>query len=245
MFPAIELGPLSFPAPALTLFLATWLALFLTEKTAQKKGFEAAKLYNLSLIAMGTGIIGSRLVYIARYPGAFVENPGSLFSHNPGLLDLWGGLLFGVFSALGYGQRKDLKLFPTLDILTPGFAVLAIGLGISHLASGNAFGMPANLPWAIDLWGTRRHPSQIYESVISMIIFGFIWSQKNKAKKTAGSLFFEFVALTSGSRLFLEAFRGDSILVFGGIRVIQIVTWFLLAISLYFIFKLGKKKTDG
>jgi prolipoprotein diacylglyceryltransferase len=42
-----------------------------------------------------------------------------------------------------------------------------------------------------------------------------------------------FVALTAGARLFLEAFRGDSTLLFGGIRLAQTIAWMVLAMTLF------------
>lgn len=38
-----------------------------------------------------------------------------------------------------------------------------------------------------------------------------------------------FVALSAGSRLIIEAFRGDSTLVFGGLRMAQILALLVLA----------------
>ena len=49
----------------------------------------------------------------------------------------------------------------------------------------------------------------------------------------AGAQFLAFLAWTAGARLFLEAFRGDSTLVFGGLRLGQILAWFVLATSLF------------
>jgi prolipoprotein diacylglyceryltransferase len=59
------------------------------------------------------------------------------------------------------------------------------------------------------------------------LIFGFIWFRKTEAPP--GSDFLWFSGLTAGSRLILEAFRGDSMLVFGGIRAAQIFAWIILA----------------
>jgi prolipoprotein diacylglyceryltransferase len=42
-------------------------------------------------------------------------------------------------------------------------------------------------------------------------------------------LFLAFIALTAGSRLFLEAFRGDSVVIIGGLRSAQIAAWLVLA----------------
>ncbi|HQU35483.1 MAG TPA: hypothetical protein PLR65_02745, partial [Anaerolineales bacterium] len=48
-----------------------------------------------------------------------------------------------------------------------------------------------------------------------------------------GVLFLNFTALTAGARLFLEAFRADSTLILGGVRLAQVVAW--LALTIVFI----------
>ena len=130
-----------------------------------------------------------------------------------------------------YGQRQKLPFWGTLDALTPLFAILAIGFTLAHLAAGTAFGSPTTLPWGIDLWNATRHPTQIYELITSLIIFGLIWFRKSDS--SPGILFLNFTALTAGARLFLEAFRGDSMLVFGGLRLAQVVAWVVLAVALF------------
>jgi prolipoprotein diacylglyceryltransferase len=48
----------------------------------------------------------------------------------------------------------------------------------------------------------------------------------------AGYRFLYFVALIAGARLFLEAFRGDSVLIGPGIRSVQVAAWAVLAAGL-------------
>jgi phosphatidylglycerol:prolipoprotein diacylglycerol transferase len=105
-----------------------------------------------------------------------------------------------------------------------------MGLALAHLAAGTAFGKPTTLPWGIDLWNAKRHPTQIYELIVSLLIFGILWFRKNGYP--GGSEFLLFTALTAGARLFLETFRGDSILVFGGVRLAQVIAWILLGAAL-------------
>jgi prolipoprotein diacylglyceryltransferase len=48
----------------------------------------------------------------------------------------------------------------------------------------------------------------------------------------------QFVALSAISRLFFEAFRGDSLVTVNNLRVAQIIAWMVLAMSLWSIFRL-------
>ena len=104
-------------------------------------------------------------------------------------------------------------------------------MSLSHLAAGTAFGKPTDLPWGIELWNSTRHPTQVYELIASLLIFGYLWFRKPGSP--VGSDFLRFAALTAGSRLFLEAFRGDSTLILGGIRSAQVVAWIVLAVTLW------------
>jgi phosphatidylglycerol:prolipoprotein diacylglycerol transferase len=111
--------------------------------------------------------------------------------------------------------------------------MLAIGLGVSHLASGAAFGMETSLPWGIELWGATRHPTQVYEVGLALAILLILgWKVKNNPLKD-GALFFLFVALTAGAQLFVEGFRGDSTLLPSGIRIGQVLAWLVLAGGLW------------
>jgi phosphatidylglycerol:prolipoprotein diacylglycerol transferase len=175
-------------------------------------------------------LLGGRLLFAIANFSAFTRSPLSLFSLNIDLFDPLGGFVAALLIGFGYGQRHKLPLWSTLDALTPLFAMSAIGLALAHLAAGTAFGSPTSLPWGIDLWNATRHPTQIYELILSILIFGFIWFPK--INTPARSDFLSFVTLTAGTRLFVEAFRGDSELIFGGVRLAQVLAWIVLALTL-------------
>lgn len=94
----------------------------------------------------------------------------------------------------------------------------------------------------MDLWGATRHPSQLYALLASLLTFSLLWFQKTDSPP--GIYFLTFAALTSGWSLFLEAFRGDSTLVLGGIRSAQIITWIVLALSLLLLDKFSQKSSS-
>ena len=209
---------------------AIWLGLSLAERRAKRSGITKDSLNNIVFYGILGYILGGRLLFMLANLNAFLESPLSIFSPNIDLFDPWAGIVTGVVVGILYGQRKKLPLWPMLDALTPLFAILATGLHLSHLAAGTAFGSPANVPWAIEIWNAARHPTQVYELIASLLIFAFIWFRKPGSH--AGSDFLWFSALTAGSRLVFEAFRGDSTLIFGGIRAAQLMAWLVLALVL-------------
>ena len=233
MFPTIRIGPLSLQAPGLMFLLSLWIGITLAEKSAKVYKVSTDKLSNLILISLVAGVIGARLVYIAQYPQAFAGNLFSIVSLNPGLLDVAGGIITVIIAGFIYGQKKEMDLWRTLDALIPFFGMLAIGRATANLASGDAFGMETTLPWGIELWGATRHPTQIYTMIGALVTLNLVWPPKQGARQEAGVGFLSFSAFTAGYTLFIEAFRGDSTLILGGIRAEQVVAWFVLAVALW------------
>ncbi|MBC8503946.1 MAG: prolipoprotein diacylglyceryl transferase [Anaerolineales bacterium] len=243
MLPILQIGPFAMQTPGLALLLGIWLGLTLAERLAPRFEANANEIYNLTFTALIAGIIGARLSYVLQYPDAFINSPLSLISLNPALLDPIGGAVIGAFAALIYGNRKKLPLWPTLDALTPLLAVAAIAVGISHIASGDAFGMQTDLPWGIELWGLKRHPSQIYEVILASFILGAILPKKEgralgkRGSMVGGRSFWLFLSLSAGARLFLEGFRGDSLTLANGMRIAQVIAWVVLTVSLWMLHK--------
>lgn len=218
------------PRHLILMLAALWLGLSLAEKRAQRHAISVEALSNIVYYSVLGYVIGGRLLFVVANLSAFIESPLSVISINPDLFDATGALIAGTLVGFIYGQRQKLPLWSTLDALTPLFATLAIGLSLLHLAAGTAFGSPTNLPWGIDLWNATRHPSQIYELIASLLIFGWLWFRKTGS--TAGTEFLSFTALTAAAHLFLAAFRGDSTLILGGVRQGQVIAWLILALAL-------------
>ena len=234
MMPILQIGPLAIQLPGLLLILGIYLGLWLAERYSSRYKVAPNTLYSLVLLTLITGFIGARLSYVLRYPEIFTSNPGSLFSLNYTLLDQFGGISVAMLGALVYGQKKGLSFWSTLDALTPLLAAFAITLALAHIASGSAFGAVTKKPWGIELWGAKRHPSQIYEAVTASLILVILWPARQWIKRlVSGGYFLSFCALTSLSVLFLEAFRGDSILLPGGFRLPQVLAMLILLLSLY------------
>lgn len=218
------------PRHLILLLAALWLGLALSEKRAERYHISKDAINNIVFYSLFGYILGGRILYVLSNLPAFAQSPLSTFSINLDLFDPLAAMATAVIVGVIYGYRQKLPLWSTLDVLTPLFAMLAIGLSLAHLAAGSAFGSPTNVPWGTELWNATRHPTQIYELMAAIVIFGLLWVRK--PNRPAGSDFLLFAALTAGARLFLEAFRGDSTLIFGGLRIAQIIAWIVLVLTL-------------
>jgi phosphatidylglycerol:prolipoprotein diacylglycerol transferase len=240
MLPVLNFLGLAIPVPAFTLLIGVWAGLSLAEKHAQRHKLSAEDLYNLAFNALIAGIIGARLIFPLRNVNAFLANPGSLISLNFGLFDPFGGLVVGLLAAFIYGQRKNMPFWPTLDALTPAFAIFMLAFPLANLASGNAFGAETSQPWAIELWGAMRHPVQVYEALGAGLILWYLWPTRQSHETLPGLTFVQFAGLSALARLFFEAFRGNSLVVFSGLRAAQVAAWLVLAAALWGYAKLNQ-----
>lgn len=218
------------PRHLILILAALWLGLTLAEKRVSRHGISKEALNNLVYYSILGYVLGGRLLFVLENLQVFIKSPLNIFSPNIDLFDPAGALVTAILVGFIYGRRQKLPLWSALDGLTPLLAILAIGLHLSHLAAGTAFGNPTNLPWGMELWNAVRHPAQIYELIASLLIFVFLWFRSPGS--FPGSDFLWFTALTAGSRLFLEAFRGDSTLVFNGLRSAQLIAWLILAAAI-------------
>ncbi len=214
------------PRHMILLVLAAWLGLTLAERRSQRHGISSEDLNNITFYALLAFVIGGRFSYILQNIPAFSKSPLSIFSINPNLFDTFGAIAAAGIVTFAYGQRKQLNIWNILDALTPFFAIIAIGLGLSHLAAKTAFGTPTTLPWGIDMWNEIRHPVQIYEILASSLILVLVW--RFKPGPRPGINFLIFAVLTAFSSLVMQSFRAEYEVVFNSIRQEQVITWLIL-----------------
>ena len=231
MVPVLQLGSITLPTAPLVLLLGVWAGAWLAEREAARLGLNGDSVAGLVLIGLVAGVIGARAAYVVQHLGSYLSDLPGVFSPNPATLALGPGLLLGSITMLIAGQRKQLPLWRTLDALAPGLAVLGVAVGVAHLASGDAFGAPARLPWSIVLWEEARHPSQVYEIIGAQAVLA-IWRWSRVRHPFDGFCFLLVVALSAAARVFLEAFRGDSWIIAGGLRGAQVVGLAVLALCL-------------
>jgi len=243
MLPVLQIGPVAIQLPGLLLIAGVWLGSVLTERWAWRSGHSGDGVERLILVGLAAWILGARLGYAARYLEVYARDPLALLALTPVTLAPEVGAAIGLIAALVYGKRRRLPLGPTLDALTPGMAAFAVCLALAHLASGDAFGAPTDVPWAIVLWGMPRHPSQVYELLAALVILAFVLRLRPGAPFT-GYAFGVFVALSATARLVLEAFRGDSVAWFGTLRAAQIVSLAILLAALAVLRRLVQPMAD-
>ncbi|MCC6146850.1 MAG: prolipoprotein diacylglyceryl transferase [Anaerolineaceae bacterium] len=238
MFPILQVGPLSIQSSALVLLVSAWIAVSLIERTASTFELRPELVMKLVFISIVAGLIGGRLLYALQYSSVFISHPLSILLPTPTMFHGPGGFVIGTLTGLIYLQNKGMPLWRVLDTFSGGLTVFLIGTGISHLASGSYFGVPSTLPWALELWGETRQPTQIFEIIGAVLVCWAVWVKLKNFRRgnrswQDGELFLYFLALSSLSYVLVDGLRADTDWLWGSFRAGQAAAWLLLAASLY------------
>jgi 16S rRNA (cytosine1402-N4)-methyltransferase/phosphatidylglycerol:prolipoprotein diacylglycerol transferase len=235
MVPAFHIAGFALPTAPLTFILGAWLAVSLVEWAAGRVyPAQAERIYRLAITGLVAGIIGARLVFVVSHWPAYQGNwLGIIWPINTGFHG-WAGLAVAVAAAFFYGRFHQLDPALSLDALTPGLIIGLMAISLADFLAGPGFGTLSNLPWAISLFGLRRHPVQIYEILIGLAALA-LWWRTSKQPFFTGQLFLTAMTLYSAGRLLVDAFRDNTPLTADGYHIIQIFSLTVLLITLFLI----------
>jgi prolipoprotein diacylglyceryltransferase len=221
VYPILNLGPAAIQLPGLLLLVGFWLSLNLAGRRAKAAGLAEDAVFNAGMVALLAGLAGARLGYVAQHWPAYQNDLRGVLALTTGALSTPAGLLAGAGAAALYLRRQRPSLPVLLDALAPGLALMFAFISLADFSAGSAYGTASDLPWAIELWGARRHPTQLYEFVAALATLGLLrWMRALWPR--AGDLFLSFLLIYGGARLFLDAFRADPWLLPGGYRAVQV-----------------------
>lgn len=224
MYPLVRLGPFNLASGGLLLLLALVLGSTLMERAARRRGGAALadQASSSSLPALMGAVIGGRLWYGLLNWDLYSANPALFIA--PRVADLaWpGALLGGLLAGWLWGRWRR---FDTVAVagaaalgLLPAQALASAGL----LLSGDAFGLPTTLPWGVPLFGTSRHPTQLYLALTALLGYtALLWLARRPVPP--GALFVAYLGVQGLTLLLLEPLRADSLLLPYGIRAAQVV----------------------
>ena len=222
MSPVLQIGPLALPTYPISLLVAFWAGLALSARAAGRLGVDGDHIWNAGLYGLLATIIVGRLAHGIAFWPAYVMQPLDIVGLNAQAF-LWGpGALAGLLVAAWYIHRHKLPWATVLDAAAPGVLAGLVIANLGALLAGNDVGAPANLPWAVDLWGVSRHPVQIYTALGELITLAVVLHTLRKPLRpgTAALLGLLGWGLTTW---LVEPFRAESPTVVAGIRMWQMI----------------------
>jgi len=247
MFPVLQLGPLSLPTYPLALLLAGWLALEVGARAARWLGVDGDHVYNVGLYGLVAGIVAARLGHVIAYWPAYRSQPLEIVGFNISAFLLWPGIAAALAVAGWYIYRRRLPPATMLDASAPGLLIGVAVAGVGALLAGRAYGAPAaDLPWAVNLWGVARHPSQVYEALAALAVALLaLWLIRQGGRPGAAAL----VALAGYglSRWLLEPFRAAEVspVILGGLRAAQVWGLAVALAALWGVRATGRRGRPG
>ena len=233
MFPILNIGPLAIQTPGLLIIFGIYISIIVVEKQSKRYLLNPNDVSNLIFLYLISTIIIGILSYIFKFPSIFFENPLSIFSISPSLFDFTSGLILALLVVLIFIQKKKLPLQRILDSLSLPLLIFLIFVFLALFASGNFYGKPSSLAWSISLWGTSRHPLQMYY-IIGLIPVIALNINLSKRKLIPGQLFFRTVFYLAILVVFLDYFNGNPNNSIIKVNILQVIAWLVMVLLMFF-----------
>jgi len=265
MYPELfRIGSFPVNTYGVLLALGMLLALFVASKLAARDGLPRDRIYDLGLWTLIGGLVGSKILML------FTEDNVQILSldflRSGGVY--YGGFIGGFLALVLLIRWYKLPFWKVADAFAPG---VAIGQAIGRqgcFAAGCCWGKPTNLPWGVhfteaahDFTGVpiygpdgsdlHLHPTQLYESITMLIVFGLlVYLHKNK--RFDGQVLIAYAIIYGIVRFCIEFLRDDprgNVLGLSstlGISTSQIISLIVAASAVIFmIWRLRQPKTEA
>lgn len=202
-----------------------WLGFNIVAKMFKREGAPESWLGTLLIYVGVATIVGARLGHVFFYQWDYYSaHPmkilatweGGLASHGGAIGIIIAVILFSIFTS----KRSPLWTF---DRLTIAIALVGSLIRFGNLMNSEIFGHATTLPWGFMFvrsaeWqqmypGLACHPTQIYESLTYLALFGlmmYMYWKKNCGERP-GLLFGTFLIGTFASRFFVEFIKNDQV----------------------------------
>lgn len=238
-----ELGPL-----AIRYYSLAYIIGFIVTYVWLKKKYGGERAEDALFWIIIATIVGGRVgEFIFYSPSTFWTNPLEIIYIWHGGMSFHGALI-ALFLAVYWYCRKHKLAFGTFadTIVIP--ATLGIVLGrIANFLNGELVGTVTTVPWCMTFPGYLgcRHPSQLYEALYSLLIFGVLYWQYQKSarvKHQDGFLFALFVTLYGFLRFVFNFVRDDPRIL--GISTGQVLSLSMLIVGVWLLCTKYKKSVS-
>jgi phosphatidylglycerol:prolipoprotein diacylglycerol transferase len=206
------------PLLVVGLVAAVWTAV----RLGRREGLDAGRLLDFSTWLVIVGLLGAKVLMVLTDSRSYREILGDLFSW--GTLEaagvFYGGFVAATFFAVWYTRVYRLPMLKVFDAYAPA---IALGQSVGRLgcfAAGCDYGRPTGSflgvvftsPVSHNVTGVPLgiplHPTQLYESLATLAIFGILlWRYRHKTED--GQIFVLYLVLYAVARFFIEFLRGD------------------------------------
>jgi phosphatidylglycerol---prolipoprotein diacylglyceryl transferase len=253
-----QIGPLMLRWYGLMIGLGIVAGVYVGAKEAARRGVPLDEAVNLATWAVPLGFVFARLFHVVdgTMLPYYLTNPAKIIAINEGGMAIYGGLLGGALGGFLYAKTHHLPVGKLADAAAPGM-ILGQAIGrIGCFFNGDHQGLAASLPWATQYtnpntlvpdFGTPRHPTQVYEGLYDLAVFGLLWWLRTRIKLD-GVLFWVYASLYSFGRFWISFLRLDADFLFGlkEAQVVSLLTFMVgVPIILYLLGRYQRAATGA
>ena len=202
-------------------------------------------LFTAALVGIPSGIVISRLLYVidnivvaklhpelalagrvidfTQYPGQIIGGSGQT---------IYGAVLGAALGMWIYSKFSKLQFGYLADLIVPGLILAQVIGRAGCTINGCCYGIPTSLPWGIiyPFLGIAVHPTQVYEIIYLLIIFGVVFTLRGRFKPD-GSLFFVYLGLYSLWRVGIDFLRDGTPFLLG-LHQAQVIAIIVLVVAI-------------
>lgn len=247
----ISIGPFNIFYYGFFIVCGILLGSLLVFKLADKYQLDKNLVIDSAFVVVLSAIAGGRIYHVFLEIAYYLENPLNIFMLWRGGLAIHGAIIGGLLAIFFFARKHKLNYILLAALYTPA---LALGQAIGRWGNyfnQELFGKPTDLAWGIPIEVSRRvagyykhayfHPTFLYESLgnlLILLVLLLVHRQFIKKDLKAYSLIIAvYLGLYSILRFSLEFLRIDVTPEFLGLRLPQIASLILIAISLYLIYR--------
>lgn len=212
---ALKIGPLQIHwygvAYVVGLAVGIWILNKLNKK--QKAFKDLNQIFDFAFWLFIAGVIlGGRLGYILFYNlSYYIAHPTKIWAIWEGGMSFHGGLILSAIVAYIYCKKKKIDFIKAADLVVIPGALALMFTRLANFINGELIGRVIENPYCkwlgVDFGdGLMRYPSQLFQSVSSLILFLILFLIfRTKPKK--GILLFSYLALYGLFRFITEFYR--------------------------------------
>ncbi|HLD31923.1 MAG TPA: prolipoprotein diacylglyceryl transferase [Patescibacteria group bacterium] len=177
----LSLGPFIIRWYGLLLAIGTLISILLLRQLFKRENIHPDLAINLGIQLTLAGLVGARIGHVIFYNlNFFLNHPWEILFINHGGLSSH-GLALGIIATLVYFVKKNqLPWKQIADLVIIPVPLLAAFIRLGNFFNSELIGRITNLPWGVhfiraEYPALARHPSQIYESLLALLIFFIIY----------------------------------------------------------------------
>ncbi|WP_242967929.1 prolipoprotein diacylglyceryl transferase [Tepidibacter mesophilus] len=230
MVEIFKIGYFSIYLFGITITLGMILGTIVMLREAKRKKLYGNELLDLAIYTIAASVVSARLYYVLVFNFSYyLKHPIEIFFVRNGGLSIQGGLIGGIVFTLFYTKKKDINFWKAADAFAPG---IILGQAIGRIGC-DVFGIPMKKGylWGVNLNSQIVHPVQIYELLLDLILFTYLWRKRDKTKYE-GQLFIIYIIGFSLIRGAVEFFR-DNPIVFGSLSVAHITSFIIIGFAFF------------